>query len=185
MDSLLWPVEYQIDSRDMICRLNDAWDRFAQAGDAPDMLMAKPVGQSLWRYITDRETRHLYEQILVKVRKKQVVVSVPLRCDSASERRFFWLSMSPLANGGVGFVCMADHIEARERMAILDARQERRGETLSICGWCKRVRVAPDAWVEIEQAVATLHLFGGLDVPPISHGICPTCLNEAYRAIRA
>jgi len=185
MDSLQWPVEYQIDASDTICHVNDAWNRFAQAGEAPELLDSKPVGECLWRYIADAETRHIYEQMLLKVRRRQVLVSVPFRCDSAAERRFLWLSMSPLEDGGVGFACEVDRVEARESVPLLDPSQERSGEALLICGWCKRVRVSADAWEEIEQAVAMLHLFDGIPLPPISHGICPACLKEAYRAMTA
>jgi hypothetical protein len=36
---------------------------------------------------------------------------------------------------------------------------------------------ANGSWIEIEDAIADLHLFETPRVPALSHGMCPTCYN--------
>jgi hypothetical protein len=46
-----------------------------------------------------------------------------------------------------------------------------------VCGWCRRVRVAPNRWTEVEKAIEILRIFDLQGVPRLSHGICELCAD--------
>ena len=50
---------------------------------------------------------------------------------------------------------------------------------IKICSMCKKLEVSEGQWVEIEEGIATLHLFNEGVVPPISHGLCRPCYRLA------
>lgn len=54
---------------------------------------------------------------------------------------------------------------------------ERTDAMLIMCGWCKKVALPDDRWVEVEEAVKVLQLFDAPRLPRISHGICRECLD--------
>ena len=47
-----------------------------------------------------------------------------------------------------------------------------------MCGWCKRVAVPPDRWLEVEEAVAALALFDEPRPPQLTHGVCEECSSR-------
>jgi hypothetical protein len=51
-----------------------------------------------------------------------------------------------------------------------------------MCGWCKRV-YADAKWVEIEEAIERLDLFGISKPPDTTHGICPSCKESVSQAL--
>jgi hypothetical protein len=50
-------------------------------------------------------------------------------------------------------------------------------ERLRVCAWCYRADLG--GWREIEDVVASEHLFEHSNVPVITPGICDTCLAKA------
>ncbi|HSM05400.1 MAG TPA: hypothetical protein VK858_12345 [Longimicrobiales bacterium] len=51
-----------------------------------------------------------------------------------------------------------------------------------MCAWCNCVRVESE-WLEVEEAIQLLDLFGARAVPGITHGICPPCLDSVLRVL--
>jgi hypothetical protein len=47
-----------------------------------------------------------------------------------------------------------------------------------ICSWCKKVKVPDLGFVEIEEAVRTLDLFGEPLLPRLTHGSCEPCTRK-------
>jgi hypothetical protein len=76
----------------------------------------------------------------------------------------------PLEEGG---------LECRYRTLLVEslgseAANLRAQELLTLCSWCKKVRLPEGNWVEVETAALRLEFFLG-DAPQLSHGICPPC----------
>ncbi len=50
---------------------------------------------------------------------------------------------------------------------------------VTICSMCKKIKVSPRQWAEIEEALVELRLFEVDEMPQLTHGICPSCYQEA------
>jgi hypothetical protein len=172
-------IEYRIDRRGLLNFVSDSWTTFALENSSPDLIAERVVGQALSSFIADPETRHLYQTILDRVRSTEVRVVLTLRCDSPSLRRFLQLVISRLPDGEIQFLSHTLRTEPRESVPLLDPSTTRSNEFLSLCSWCKRIRLPGDRWVEVEEAVTQLGLFH-LDVlPKVTHGMCPDCYTKA------
>jgi hypothetical protein len=47
---------------------------------------------------------------------------------------------------------------------------------LTVCAWCGRVRVGR-RWLQMDEVMRRLDLFGLPEPPQFTHGICPTCIG--------
>ena len=168
------PVEYHLDVDDRFVWVNDAWRFFADANDAP-LETREPLGRPIWDFVTNPETRHLYMAMFGKVRQWGRPITVEFRCDAPTCRRALTLTMSRRGQSGLALRVEALAIDPREPVALIDARAARDARMLTMCGWCKKVALEDDGWVEVEEAVAALSLFGAAALPRITHGICQAC----------
>lgn len=165
---------YRIDEADKITHVDADWVAFARENGVPQLTASAVVGRPLMDFIADRETRHLYELLLQRVRRTQRTVSIPFRCDSPELRRFMELRMRPLDGGDVEIAGVLLREESRPRVALLVDSVRRPENAVTICGWCKHIRVS-DQWLEVEDGVVRLGLFDSERLPPLTHGICPHC----------
>jgi hypothetical protein len=170
---------YRVDSEDQILYVNSAWCDFAQENGASTLDAESVLHRSLWEFIEDEETRHIFQIILKRVRTDRAVKTVPYRCDAPNLRRFMELQMRSTSNDEVEFRSRVVREEPRESVRLMEDDVVRSDEFLRMCGWCKQVCVETDRWVEVEAAVLELRLFHAAAVPRLTHGICPTCL-EAF-----
>jgi hypothetical protein len=168
-------MEYRIDRQGVLIYVSDSWTQFALDNASPDLVSERVVGQPLLNFVSDSETRHLYEIILERVRNTGVSVVLTLRCDSPSLRRFLQLAMSRLPGQEIQFLSHTLRTEPRESVSLLDPSANRSNDFLKICSWCKRILLPEDRWVEVEEAVAQLELFCRDALPKLTHGICPAC----------
>jgi hypothetical protein len=170
---------YEIDVDDRIISLSQNWLQFAEENDggetcAPDRVLHQP----LWNFITGEATRHLYRILIRKVRTGAQPIDFPFRCDSSVLRRFFQMNISPLPMEHIEFKTILYKVEPRAKVSALEKNAKRSAENmLTICSFCKKVRLSENEWVEIETAVERLNLFGDQEFPLISHGVCPTCFD--------
>ena len=169
------PVEYHLDGDDRIGWVNDAWRFFADANGAP-LETREPLGRPLWDFVTNPETRHLYGAMFAKARRTGRPITVEFRCDAPTCRRAMALTMTRRGPTGLALRVETLHLEPREPVRLLDVTLGRDARMLSMCGWCKKVALADDRWVEVEDAVAELGLFHAPSLPGITHGICPACV---------
>lgn len=167
---------YRIDAADRVDFVTADWLDFARDNEAQHLSAETVQGESLFSFIDDPETRHLYKAIIDKVRRTQDSVMVPFRCDSPCLRRFMVLHISPLPHGAIQFEGKLIREEPREHVPLLDAESARSGELIVSCSWCKRIEV-DGAWLEVEEAVRRLELFHEPLLPQITHGICGDCLT--------
>lgn len=171
---------HRIDSDGRISFVNDAWLAFAEENGWPEA--ERVLDSSLMPQIADRETRHIYQLLIDRVRRGGHEARFPYRCDSPDCRRLLEMRVSGLASGEVEFRSRVLRLEPREPVGLLDARHgNRSSDMLIICSWCKSV-LADQAWVEVEQAVRRLAILTERALPQISHGICPGCLQRMKTA---
>lgn len=166
---------YTISQDDQMESVSEAWSTFAEENSATDLGPARIVGRSLWDFITDAETRQLYEHLFARVREVQASVSVPFRCDAPAIRRFMRLTIAPAGSGSLELVVHVVAEEERQEVELLDVSIPRDSDLITMCSWCLRVLVAPDQWDEVEVAIERLRLFERRVLPGISHGVCPEC----------
>ncbi len=166
---------YRIDGQDRFVDVDEDWLHFALENGARHLARREAVlGRPLWDFVTGKETRHLYDLMLSKVRMGHTL-QIPFRCDSPGCRRFMEMRMSPEAQGGVRFTTWIVRLEHRAPVGLLEASEDRSDEFVTICSWCKKVQTAPGVWEEVEEAVRTLDLFASPKLPQLTHGMCPAC----------
>lgn len=171
---------YRVDAKDRIVFANAAWYDFATENGAAILLPEAVVGVSLWSFVCNAETKQLFAVLLKKVRDSGHSVTLPYRCDGPDCRRFMELKISRETSEEIEFRSRIVRLELRPWVRLLQDQVERNDKLLSMCGWCKKVALRKDHWVEVEEAVNVLQLFDAARLPQITHGICPKCSN-AFR----
>ena len=174
---------YRVNAEDRIDHVSSEWLDFARENDASDLYSEAVIGQPIFQFVSNEETRHLYEMILDRVRTSGNEVVVPFRCDSPSVRRFMELEVSPGPDGHVRFQGRIVREEKRQPVLLLDSSINRDDDFLKVCSWCKRVQ-AEGEWLEVELAVERLELFNRQRLPQISHGICEDCGVSLRRQLK-
>jgi hypothetical protein len=174
---------YRVNAEDRIDHVSSEWLDFARENDASDLDSEAVIGQPIFHFVSNEETRHLYEMILDRVRSRGNEVRVPFRCDGPSVRRFMELEVSPGPHGQVLFQGRIVREEDRPPVPLLDSSINREDDFLKICSWCKRVQ-AEGEWLEVELAVERLELFSSQHLPQLTHGICEDCGISLRRRIK-
>ena len=166
-------VSYEINAQDTIIVLGGEWVPFALANDAPELAYGI-VGRSIWDFIAGSVTRHIYSELLTRVREGRRVV-FPFRCDSPSLFRLMSMSMRSVGLGGVRFETELQ-VWGHHAMAPATALPSK----VRICSWCLRVEVDRE-WRQPQFALARLDAVMNAEPPLISHGACPTCTEALLR----
>jgi hypothetical protein len=166
-------IRYQIDRHDAITSVSDSWASFARANGAPQ-LAEGVFGRSLWEFVSELTTEHLYRDLVRRVRAGRTI-TFPYRCDAPALRRFMQMTMTPGSEDSVTFDSVTLRTEQRAAVPVSHSPHLRTDLLLKMCSWCKRIDVEGD-WEEIERAVARLGLFTGERVPALTHSICPDCI---------
>lgn len=173
-------LSYRIDHQDVFVRLCEGWQVFAEENlGAESCYVDQVLGSPLWSHIRGRETRELYRILLAKVRRTGRPVTLPYRCDSPSTRRSFEMSIEPAGDGAVEFRNRILAVEERDPMELLSADAPRSAAELPVCSLCRKVAVAPDEWLEVEDAVARLQLFDAVRLPRLGETLCKPCRSLA------
>lgn len=165
---------YRIDENNIIVYVNEEWLEFARENKSAGLTRESVIGTSLWKYINDIETVHIYESLIERVKMNGNPVIVPYRCDSPQRRRFMEMKIYQIPANFIEFQNFILREEPRKLITLIDTAAPRNGKILELCGWCKKV-LTPEGWVEIEEAMQLLKLFNIPKLPKISHGICPAC----------
>jgi hypothetical protein len=167
----------------MIVVVNDEWLSFGSE-NVYNLSQDVVVNKSLWDFIIDKETQHLYKIMLEKVRAVNARIKFPFRCDSPDCRRFMELEIFTLNENLIEFRSRIVKLEFRPQAALLDFWVERSEEFVRICGWCKKIYVSEAKWVEVEEAVEELNLFGETKLPQLTHSICPSCKESLTQSLK-
>lgn len=177
------PVRYVIDAQDRLTELNEAWSVFADENAGHSLRPAQVLGRPLWEFLADATTTSLYRAMVKRVRDGGLPVRFQFRCDAPHLRRGLAMEITAVERGSVVFEVTPVWEDAGTPMPLLDIATPRADGLLTICGWCKRIPLADDRWVEIELAVMALGLFGGAALPRLSHGMCPDCTTVLLGAL--
>lgn len=176
-ETALETCRYRIDADDIVVDVGGDW--FEACGDsshAPHCVDV--VGMPLRECIADEATWNLYALLIESVREKARVVTIPIRCDSPSERRFCDLSISPAGDEHIDFASRLLRLEPRRPVQLLDEAQPRDDDHyLKVCSVCKRAEVAPGEWQELELAERRIRLFERERLPRVTHGLCADCFE--------
>ena len=176
-DNIFW---YQIDSRDIIISISDNWWTFAYENSwKKEPNHEEVVGRSLWDFILGNETQHLYAEVFRKVRAGKRGRPIPFRCDSPSERRFLELKLKLLHDDQIEITSTILRTENRKPLRFIDNQTPRTTDLIRICSMCKKIDIAQNQWLEIEEALGILKLFEEDKVPSLTHGLCPDCYRVA------
>jgi hypothetical protein len=173
-------TRYVIDAEDRIRSVDADWAYFARENAAPELSGPGVIGRPLFDSIADAATREIYRTVLQRVREQDTPVLLPFRCDAPDRRRYMRLVITPLYGGEVQFDAVLEREEARPRVGLLDVGVSRADWFVRACSWCKRIDAGRDDWVEAEDAVVRLDLFGAAAFPQITHGICPRCERSLF-----
>lgn len=177
--------EYHLDFSDRIVFVDENWSIFALDNDAPFLTKEKVINTNIYDYISDAETRHIYEVLLDNIRGKGKEKKFPFRCDSPRLRRYMEMRIFPSTKGNVIIKTKILKEEQREELPLLEKDIVRSEEYIRMCSWCKKIFIKNDEWVEVEDAIRALSLFSH-DMPPqITHTICTPCKGKYLRNLEA
>jgi hypothetical protein len=152
--------------------VNDAWTRFANNNDAPELAADALLGRTLWDFIADPTTRALYEALVARARQASPR-TVLYRCDVPDAKRV--MRMTIAADGGnVTFESVLAEESELRAFALWDRRVSRSGEAIPACSWCKRIEIGGH-WIEVDAAIDVLGLLLQQPLRPVVHVTCPNC----------
>ena len=165
-DELGMVVEYRIDAADVVTWVGESWAAFAEENDA-GQLSVPDHDRTLWSYFGSDEIRDLWRLIVERVRADRLEMQLPLRCDGADTRRWFEITVSPEAAGGVHFRSTLVKVEARPNVTLLDSGAERDPDVAAVplCSWCGHGYDGA-RWLEIGQLVRESRLLEATAMPP-------------------
>ncbi|MCF8145328.1 MAG: PAS domain-containing protein [Deltaproteobacteria bacterium] len=171
---------YRIDSTDTIVSVSDNWSTFADANAWGSSLRPEDVvGHKLWDFIQDRETRHLYRELFRRVRGGIPSRTIPFRCDSPSERRYLELLIEALPDEQIEITSKLLQTKPRSPISLFNADTSRSTDFVTLCSMCKKMKVSPGQWSEIEEGLAHLRIFEADKMPQLTHGLCHSCYQLA------
>jgi hypothetical protein len=194
MDFTLWVMQrplnntrnkmyYDIDESDTIISVGTDWGQFAEANTTPELTAQKITNRNLFDFIVGDEIRMLYRMLFKRNRQLSIALEFPFRCDAPAQRRFMNMRLLPSKNFGLRIETDTLHLEDREALLLLNAGTRRTHELVRICSWCNKVH-AHNAWLEVEQAIADMHLLNHEPLPQLTHGICGTCKDEVMASMK-
>lgn len=164
---------YRVDANDTFVFIGEGWNQFAAENGLPRLTGERLLKASLWDFLSDLTTRHIYRIWMHRVRQTSRSVSVPFRCDAPDRRRFMRMTIRLRPGDEIEFCSETLREETRPSVKVLDLSHPRHNEFIVMCSWCKKIK-APD-WVELEQGITQLGLLDAPRLPCVSHGICPEC----------
>ncbi len=176
---------YSIDGENRIVSVSDNWDAFARANNGASSIQSDDIiGKKVWSFFAGEEIKYLFRQLFEYVRNKQKVIIIPFRCDSPVEQRFLELRLEPLEDQGLKFTNSIIKVEKCQSKpeSLFDVDAD--NGVLKVCSMCKKLEVSDGQWLDMEQGIPVLNLFGEQAVPPISHGLCKPCYHQALIELR-
>lgn len=121
---------------------NADWFDFARENSAVTLKPDFVVGTSLWDFICNSETKHLFEILLQQVRATGKLVTLAYRCDSPDCRRFMELRIERMTGLEVEFHSRVLRQEQRARVRLMAKEGERTAHCSSHVWLVQESRVA-------------------------------------------
>lgn len=158
--------------------IHGAWDEFARANAAAGLSVQTVLGRDLDDFVAGPETRLVYRALSERIRQTGEPARFTYRCDGPTCRRFMEMRLDLAAPDVVRFRSRVLREEARDAQPLLDVRTKRSDDLLTMCSWCKRMKIEGSDWVEVEDYVERTKLMEAEILPRLSHGMCPACEAE-------
>lgn len=178
-------VEYVIDRDDVVVAVGGGWDHAARAGEAGE-LVALASRPRLWDTMGDPQLQDLWRTVVSRVRSTGEALEVDFRCDAPDERRWFRMTVTPLADDGVHFRSTPAFTMERPAVVALGRHTDRDHGlgAFEVCSWCAEGAAHPGddpdntEWLPIEELLARHRLLEHQPAPAVSYGICPRCVDQ-------
>jgi hypothetical protein len=177
-------VKYRIDSEDRLAEVNDAWTAFAESNAGEGVLPPSVLGRSLWSFIHDPTTSHLYQVMVKRLRAGGSPMRFRFRCDAPAYRRMLAMEMTCEDKESVWFAASLVEEQSRSAVRLLDSARWASHEILRMCAWCARIQLPSGTWAEAEVAIARLGLFDEASLPMLTHGMCEACVEAVTASVR-
>ena len=179
-------LKYSVDEHDLLNRVEGPWNAFAAENDAPHLEAQLLLGQSLWDHVSGMDTRHMYQQLLARVRSKRTAVRFNFRCDAPDTQRLLEMEVSSADGSEVRFC--ATLLEEHPRNPAIPVYAPETGEPApylyTMCSVCKKLQ-SGEEWLELEAGMKRFHLLQGDTHFDISHGLCGDCSRKLANLIDA
>jgi hypothetical protein len=94
-------TDFLLDENDQITGVADEWDSFAAQNDGEMACRERVLGQSLWSFVSDPETRAYLERIFAACRAYGRAFSNQYRCDCPGKKRFYLMDVTPDYSGNL------------------------------------------------------------------------------------
>ena len=172
-------LTYQVDSDNIIVHLSGLWDQFAIENGGVGLLGNAVIGKHLFEFIANVQTRHIYQLLFDRCKEQNLILEFPFRCDSPETRRFMSMRIEKLSDGGFSFRSSLMREEIRDAVLLLAHETTRSDETIISCGWCNKIMIEDGSWMEVEEGIAKLDIFGHTVLPRLSHSVCESCYMRA------
>jgi hypothetical protein len=175
---------FSIDAHDRLVFVNAAWLEFMY----PEQQHCDPelfLGRSWWEFVERGQVRQLWALLYQRVRGISAPVFVPMRADTATQRRLIDIELQPQHEGVIQHVCERVWTETRAAVALLDPTHPRDDRDLRCCAWCKRVQVHMGRWEEIEDAQLLLGIDPAPTLPKLLTDVCTTCKQSLLKTFPA
>ena len=169
---------YCLDEADVVVCVDSWWLAFAKENNAAGLNETAVVGKVVWEFIADEPTRMLYKEINHRVRSSGNPITVPIRCDSPTLKRYMQLSIGQHVDGQLLYESSLIRALAQPRQAVLDSKQKRSNAFLTMCSFCKRSLIEPSGWLEMENISLKLRMYEAHTVPELRYTVCPECANQ-------
>ena len=169
-------VIYSVDDGDRIDWVNDEWDRFARANDAPRLLASDVIGSTLWSHISDLTLQHLLQKIFARARSSRQPLLLACRCDAPTLRR----ELDVCIESRDGRSVVVTSTVTAEIPRLIPYTLGAKLGIIRVCSWCNAVDVG-GRWVDLEVAVHEIGLLKGPHHPEITHTLCLRC-EQTLRA---
>ncbi len=170
-------ISYVIDANDRLVAVSPEWVRFADQNQADNLSPDAVKGRLLWDFVADETTRELYGAVLAHVRTGSPTDLI-LRCDAPERRRLIEMIVTARPDGNVEFKTVLLATTARVSQRLFDKSTPRNDRHIMVCSWCDRVNAGVEEWLEVEAAMARLHLTDEPVLPQVESVVCPGCFAK-------
>jgi len=177
------------------------WNRFAAENGASEMVDGNGViGHNLFDFIAGDDVREKYRAFLgAIVGRRAGRARLFSRCDSPVIERQLMITVTPIYTGasieGALWQSSTMSETMRPRLDLFDFAQLRRHAgngganwpILAMCSYCQHVRYPIGSSDDDGEWIAADDYYhrGGDSRVRISHGLCPTCFEDAEKSLHA
>lgn len=169
---------YRVDDADAIVYVDDWWLAFAKENGMAELNEASVIGHKIWEFISGEPTQSLYMELHRFVRASGNPITVPFRCDSPTLQRYMQVTISKQSQGCILYESVLLRTQIQSHISLLDAKQARSEDSLTMCSFCKRSLLEPSGWLELENISLRLRMFDQQTVPELHYTVCPACSNQ-------